>query len=230
MQPSGTVGLVGFATNALFLRDALDKAGIEAQFIARGEYKSAANLFTQDRYTDAHREADSRLIESLHNQVRQAVANSRHLEPGEGDALADKAPLLRADAVTGRLIDRIGFRDEAYARIGELVGAPGISPETRNAASDDAPPRLYLSRYARATASRPTPPMPSIPGRKGKPAIAIVTLHGLIVSGRGGPQLLPLGNSSAGCDAIAAALREAASDDAVSAIVLRVDSPGGSVT
>ena len=47
MQPSGTVGLVGFATNALFLRDALDKAGIEAQFIARGEYKSAANLFTR---------------------------------------------------------------------------------------------------------------------------------------------------------------------------------------
>jgi protease IV len=46
MQPSGTVGLIGFATNALFLRDALEKAGIEAQFIARGEYKSAANLFT----------------------------------------------------------------------------------------------------------------------------------------------------------------------------------------
>ena len=79
MQPSGTVGLVGFATNALFLRDALDKAGIEAQFIARGEYKSAANLFTQDRYTDAHREADSRLIESLHSQVWQAVAESRHI-------------------------------------------------------------------------------------------------------------------------------------------------------
>src|SRR6476619_4551268 len=152
MQPSGTVGLVGFATNAMFLRDALDKAGIEAQFIARGEYKSAANLFTQDRYTDAHREADSRLIESLHGQVWQAVAKSRHLDSAEVDALADKAPLLRDDAVTGRLVDRIGFRDEAYARIGELVGAPGISPETGDADSDDAPPRLYLSRYARATA------------------------------------------------------------------------------
>jgi protease-4 len=229
MQPSGTVGLVGFATNAMFLRDALDKAGIEAQFIARGEYKSAANLFTQDRYTDAHREADSRLIESLHIQVRQAVAESRHLAPDEVDALADKAPLLRDDAITGRLVDRIGFRDEAYARIGELVGGPGISPETGDADSDDAPRRLYLSRYARATASRPTPPMPSIPGRKGKPTIAVVTLHGPIVSGRGGPQLLPLGNSSAGGDTIAAALREAASDDAVAAIVLRVDSPGGSV-
>src|SRR4029079_6746880 len=177
MQPSGTVGLVGFATNALFLRDALDKAGIEAQFIARGEYKSAANLFTQDRYTDAHRDADSRLIESLHNQVRQAVANSRHLEPGEVDALADKAPLLRDDAVTGRLIDRIGFRDEAYARIGELVGAPGISPETGDADCDDAPPRLYLSRYARATASRHTAPLPPIPWRKTKANIGRVHLH-----------------------------------------------------
>jgi protease-4 len=226
MQPSGTVGLVGFATNAMFLRDALDKAGIEAQFIARGEYKSAANLFTQDRYTDAHREADSRLIESLHAQVLRGVADSRHLEPDEIDALADKAPLLRDDAVTGRLVDRIGFRDEAYARIGELVGAPGISPETGDADSDEAPPRLYLSRYARATAARPTP---SIPGRK-KPTIAVVTLHGPIVSGRGGPQLLPLGNSNAGGDTIAAALREAAANDDVSAIVLRVDSPGGSVT
>jgi protease-4 len=225
MQPSGTVGLVGFATNALFLRDALDKAGIEAQFIARGEYKSAANLFTQDRYTDAHREADCKLIESLHGQVRQAVAASRHLDAAEVDALADKAPLLRDDAVTGRLVDRIGFRDEAYARIAELAGAPGISPETGDADSDDGPPRLYLSRYARATASRPSPP---IPGRK-KPTIAVVTLHGPIVSGRGGPQLLPFGNSSAGGDTIAAALRDAAAND-VAAIVLRVDSPGGSVT
>jgi len=230
MQSSGTVGLVGFATNALFLRDALNKAGIEAQYIARGEYKSAANRFTQDRYTDAHREADSRLIESLHTQVWQAVAESRHLDAAEVDALADKAPLLRDDAVTGRLVDRIGFRDEAYARIGELVGAQGISPETGDADADDAPPRQYLSRYARAAASRSTPPMPSIPGRKTKPTIAVVTLHGMIVSGRGGPQLLPLGNSSAGADTIAAALREAAADDSVSAIVLRVDSRGGSLT
>lgn len=227
MQPSGTVGLIGFATNAMFLRDALDKAGIEAQFIARGEYKSFANLFTQDSYTESHREADSRLIESLQAQVWEGVAKSRHLEPAEINALADKAPLLRDDAVTGRLVDRIGFRDEAYARIAELVGAPGISPETRDADSEDAPPRLFLSRYGKATASRPSPP---VPGRKGRPAIAVVTLHGPIVSGRGGPQVLPIGNSSAGGDTIAAALREAAADDSVSAIVLRVDSPGGSVT
>jgi protease-4 len=227
MQPSGTVGLVGFATNALFLRDALDKAGVQAQFIARGEYKSAANLFTQGEYTDPHREADSRLIESLHAQVLAAVAESRHIEPADVDALADKAPLLRDAAVEGRLVDRIGFRDEAYARMGELVGAPDVSPETGDADDPDAPPRLYLSRYAKTSTSVPTP---SLPGRKTKPTIAVVTLAGPIVSGRGGRQLSPLGTSSAGGDTIAAALREAAADDSVSAVVLRVDSPGGSVT
>jgi len=230
MQPSGTVGLIGFATNAMFLREALDKAGIEAEFIAKGEYKSAANLFTQDRYTEPHREADSRLIESLRAQVYEAIAESRHLSVAEVDALADRAPLLRDDAVASRLVDRIGFRDEAYARIAELVGAPGISPETGSADSEDAPPRLYLSRYAKATASRPSPPLPPIPGRKAKPTVAVVTLNGPIVSGRGGPQVLPFGSSSAGGDTIAAALREAAADDDVAAIVLRVNSPGGSVT
>ncbi|HYB34990.1 MAG TPA: signal peptide peptidase SppA [Mycobacterium sp.] len=231
MQPSGTVGLVGFATNALFLRDALNKAGIEAQCVTRGEYKSAANRYTQDRYTDAHREADTKLLESLHAQVWQAVAESRKIEPDVVDALADRAPLLRDDAVASGLVDRIGFRDQAYARIAELVGAEGISPETGDADADDnAPPRLYLARYARASGPRPAPPLPPIPGRKPKPTVAVVTVAGLIVNGRGGPRVLPFDPASVGADTIAAALREAAADDSVSAIVLRVDSRGGTLT
>ncbi|OMC06723.1 signal peptide peptidase SppA [Mycolicibacter heraklionensis] len=222
MQPSGTVGLIGFATNATFLRTALGKAGIEAQFVARGEYKSAANLFTQDSYTEAHREADTALVQSLHAQVRAAVAESRKLDADVVDALADRAPLLRDDAVQSGLIDRIGFRDEAYDRIAELAGAAGAT----GADAAGAPPRLYLGRYAHATAGSG----PTLPGRKAKPAIAVVTVAGAIVSGSGGPQLSPLGNRSVGGDTIAAALREAAADDAVAAIVLRVDSPGGSVT
>ena len=228
MQPSGTVGLIGFATNALFLRDALDKAGIEAQFVARGEYKSAANLFTQDRYTDAHREADTRLLESLRGQVWQAIADSRNIGQDALDGLADQAPLLRDIAVESGLIDRVGFRDEAYARIAELVGAKDISPDSGDADGDDAPSRLYLSRYARATGPD-GPARPSMPGRGPKSTIAVVTVAGPIVSGRGGSRL-PFGSSNAGGDTIAAALREAAHDDSVSAIVLRVDSPGGSVS
>ncbi|MDT5011041.1 MAG: protease [Mycobacterium sp.] len=224
MQPSGTVGLVGFAAHALFLRGALDKAGVEAQFVARGEYKSAANLFTQDGYTDAHREADTRLVESLHSQVWQAVAQSRKLEVADVDALADRAPLLREDAVSGKLVDRIGFRDEAYARIAELVGTEG------RAGGEDEPPRLFLARYARAAAHRGSVPTPKLPGRHAKPTIALVAVTGPIVSGRGGSNPLPLASNSSGGDTIAAALREAAAADDVAAVVLRVDSPGGSVT
>ena len=223
MQPSGTVGLIGFATNATFLRNALTKAGIEAQFVARGEYKSAANLFTQDGYTDAHREADTALVDSLHAQVRAAVAQARGLDPTVVDALADRAPLLRDDAVATGLIDRIGFRDEAYQRLAELTGADGIA----GADDPDAPPRLFLSRYVQATNDRSGPVMP---GRKAKPGIAVVTVSGAIVSGSGGPSLSPLGTRNVGGDTIADALRQAAADDDVAAIVLRVDSPGGSVT
>lgn len=219
MQPSGTVGLIGFATNALFLRDALDKAGVQAQFVARGEYKSAANLFTEAHYTDAHREADSRLIESLHSQVWQGIAESRKVEGHVLDGLADRAPLLRDDAVGAGLVDRIGFRDEAYLRIAGMTGAG----ELEDPDGDEAPPRLFLSRYAQTRTG-------GLPIRSKKPTIAVVTVAGPIVSGRGGPQALPLSRSSAGGDAIAAALREAASDDDVKAVVLRVDSPGGAVT
>jgi protease-4 len=231
MQPTGTVGLIGFATNALFLRDALGKAGIEAQFVTRGEYKSAANLFTQDHYTDAHREADARLIASLHSQVWEAIAESRRIEVAAVDELANRAPLLRDAAVTGHLVDRIGFRDEAYSRIAELIGVDGISPETGDADSDDnAPPRLFLSRYAQIRKSGAPVPMPPVPGRKKRPRIAVVTVAGSIVSGRGGPQGLPFGRSSAGADTIGAALRQVATDDDVAAVVVRIDSPGGAVT
>jgi len=218
MQPSGTVGLVGFATSALFLRDALDKLGVEAQFTARGEYKSAANLFTQDGYTEAHREADTALVNSLRAQVWEAVAASRGIDLDALDGLADRAPLLRDDAVTAKLVDRIGFRDEAYTRIAEMAGAP--------AEDSEAAPRLFLSRYART--NRPSMPTPQLPGRSRR-GIAVVTLAGPIVSGKGRP-VSPLGGASAGGDTLAAALRQAGADDDVAAVVLRVDSPGGSVT
>ncbi|WP_205876479.1 signal peptide peptidase SppA [Mycobacterium camsae] len=227
MQPSGGVGLIGFAANAMFLRDALDKAGVEAQFVARGEYKSAANLFTEGGFTDAHREAVTRMLESLQGQVWQAVAESRDIAVDALDELADRAPLMRDDAVASGLVDRIGFRDEAYARMAELVG-DGSADEDNDA--EEKPPRMYLARYAGSARPRLAPPVPAIPGRRGKPTIAVVTVEGAIVNGRGGLQGVPFGPSNAGGDTIAAALREVVADDSVSAIVVRVDSPGGSVT
>ncbi|MCA2249239.1 signal peptide peptidase SppA [Mycobacterium intracellulare] len=223
MQPAGSVGLIGFASNATFLRDAFDKAGIEAEVVARGEYKSAANRFTEHGFTEAHREAVTRMLESIREQAWEAVGTSRKLDSAALDALADRAPLLREEAVSSGLVDRIGFRDEAYDRIAELVGVKEVSEE-------NAPPRLYVSRYAGAARSRLIPPAPSVPGRRPKPTVAVINVDGTIVDGRGGPQFLPFGTSTVGSDTIAPALREAAADDSVSAIVVRVNSPGGSVT
>ena len=230
MQPSGTVGLVGFATNALFLRDALDKAGLEAQFVARGEYKSAANLFTQDSYTEAHREADSRLIGSLHSQVWQAVAESRHLEPAEIDALADKAPVLRDDAVTGRLVDRIGFRDEAYAPDRRTRWRTGHFAGTGDADSDPTRHRGCTCRAMRAP-PHPASTIPSIPGRKtqadhrrGHPGRADRQRPRRPATARRSGTRVPAGTPSP---------RHCGKRPPMttwSAIVLRVNSPGGSVT
>jgi protease-4 len=226
MQPAGSVGLIGFASNATFLRDAFDKAGIEADVVARGEYKSAANRFTEHGFTEAHREAVTRMLESIREQVWEAVARSRKLDATTLDALADRAPLLREEALSSGLVDRIGFRDEAYARIAELVDPQGHSEDDPD---ENEPPRLYVSRYAGAGRSRLTPPVPPVPGRRSKPTVAVVNVDGTIVDGRGGPQFLPFGASTVGSDTIAPALREAAADDSVSAIVLRINSPGGSV-
>ncbi len=223
MQPAGSVGLIGFASNATFLRAAFDKAGIEPQFIARGEYKSAANRYTEHGFTEAHREAVTRMLQSLQEQVWEAVAASRELDADALDALADRAPLLREEAVASGLVDRIGFRDEAYDRVAEMVGVEHVSEE-------NTPPRLYVSRYAGAARSRLAPPVPSVPGRRAKPTVAVINIDGEIVDGRGGPQFLPFGASTVGSDTIASALREATADESVSAIVLRVNSPGGSVT
>lgn len=230
MQPSGSVGLIGFASNANFLRTALDKAGIDAEFVARGEYKSAANVFTEHGFTEAHREAVTRMLESLQDQVWRAIADSRSIDVAALDTLADRAPLLRDDAVASGLVDRIGFRDQAHTRIAELVGVEGVSAEDAESDPEKLAPRLNLARYAAAARPRLVPPAPSLPGRRSKPTLAVITLQGPIVTGRGGPQLLPFGHSAVGGDTIAAALREAAGDDSVSAIVLRIDSPGGSVT
>ncbi|ASW92010.1 signal peptide peptidase SppA [Mycobacterium marseillense] len=227
MQPAGSLGLIGFASNATFLRDAFDKAGIEAEVVARGEYKSAANRFTEHGFTEAHREAVTRMLESIREQVWQAIAQSRNVDATALDALADRAPLLREEAVSSGLVDRIGFRDEAYARIAELVEPQDHSGDESD---EDEPHRLYLSRYAGAARSRLVPPVPSVPGRRPKPTVAVVNVDGTIVDGRGGPQFLPFGTSTVGSDTLAPALREAAADDSVSAIVVRVNSPGGSVT
>jgi protease-4 len=200
LQPSGDLGLTGVSLNQAFVKDALAKLGVEYQLGQRHEYKTAANMFTQDHMTDAHRESTRRIVESVTEQIVTGVAESRSLEPKRVRELIDQGPFIGAEAVEAGLVDALKYRDEVYA---ETVGDARL---------------LYVARYAKTPRKLPHP---------GESVVALVHGNGMIRLGRSGRS--PLGGGGAmGSDTITAALRSARTDDKVKAIVFRVDSPGGS--
>ena len=222
MQPSGSVGLVGFASSATFLRDALDKAGIEAQFTARGEYKSAANLFTEGGFTEAHREAVTRMLESLQEQVWQAVAESRDIDSGALDALADRAPLLRDDAVIRSGRPHRFPRRSLCSHCGN--GWRGrVSPNRES--TEDARAAALPDALRRCAAGHGCP-AGALGSRSPSQAHDRRDRHWRAHRRRAWRAAVPaVRHLSAAADTIAAALREVAADDSVSAIVLQGGQP-----
>jgi protease-4 len=206
LQPSGDLGLTGIAAETTFLRGVLDKLGLEPQLAQRHEYKNAVDRIARHDYTDAFREASTRLVTSAYGQVVAGIAAARGLAESRVRELVDAAPLSAAEASDAGLIDHVGYRDEVYAGLDR--GEADL---------------LYLSRYARTTAPR------KLAGRlRGRrDAVAVITVAGPIQQGRSRRTLLG-SDTGAGSDTVAAALRSAGRADGVKAVVLRVDSPGGS--
>lgn len=210
LQPSGTLALTGATVSMTLLRGALDKVGVEPQLGQRHEYKTAAEQLGAHEVSDANREMSQRLADSVVEQVRTLVGCARGLSDADLDAVLAAAPLSADQALAARLVDRLGYRDQAYAEVRRTAGRHG---EVR---------LQYASRYA--AQHRRTR---SLPGRA-RPVVAVVDVTGGIVSGRG--SAAPGRGPTAGSDAVGAALRLAADDADVRAVVLRVDSPGGSYT
>lgn len=213
LQPSGDVGLTGVSVEVTFIRGTLDRLGIEPQLGRRYEYKNAADRLVERGFTQAHREAADRLAASAFEQVLTAVAVGRGLPVQRVTELVDRAPLLAADALEAGLVDKLGYRDEAYAALRERLGG---DVELR-----------YLARY------RPPDALPKrlataagrLTGRT-EPVVALVTGAGGIRQGRSGRS--PMSGAAMGSATVGAALRAAAREDSVRAVVFRVDSPGGS--
>ncbi len=219
LQPSGTLGLTGVAVQQVFFRDALEKLGVGFESAKRYEYKSAPEQFTESGFTGPAREAEARLAESVTEQLVGAIAAGRGLSVEQALALLARGPFLAAQALTEGLVDGLLYRDEVYDQV-------------RKEAGQDAT-LLYLQRYQR------TQSIGDLPRRLGSSVqglapgqqerfVATIYAHGAIRagrSGRGGP-----GGGGMGSDTVAAALRAAAADDGARAVVLRVNSPGGSYT
>ena len=209
LQPSGDVGLTGLSLEQWFYRGALDKLGLEYEVGKRYEYKNAADRLTEQGFTGPAREALEQLASSLTGQLTAAVAERLSVPPARARELIDNGPYVAQEALELRLVDALGYRDEVYDEVRKSAG-PGAH-------------LLYLGRYhrSRALAERARKlPDPA------EDMIALIHASGPIRRGRSGRG--PLSGGAMGSDTVSAALRAAAADRRVRAIVLRVNSPGGS--
>src|SRR3984957_12501115 len=219
LQPSGTLGLTGVAVEQVFLHGALERLGIDFQSAKRHEYKSAADQLTETGFSPPAREAAARLAESLAKQLAAAIAAGRGLTVEHSLALLARGPFLAQQALSERLVDGLLYRDEVYEQVRKEAGADVTL--------------LYLQRYRRTHSLSDLPRrlrsgvQELTPGQSER-FVAMIYAHGAIRSGRsgrGGP-----GGGGMGSDTVAAALRAAAADEGARAVVLRVNSPGGSAT
>src|SRR5216684_3594283 len=123
LQPLGSLGLIGLHTDLPFFRGALDRLGIRPSFAHREQYKSAMNSLTETAMTAPQREEVEDLLRATSGQIVRGIAGARKLSEAEVARLIDRGPFVADEAKSARLIDRIGYRDEAIAKAKERAGA-----------------------------------------------------------------------------------------------------------
>jgi len=204
LSPTATLDLTGIASYELFLRGTLDKIGAYPDTMHIGEYKTASNNFTETTYTRAHREMAESLNADLYEQLVRGLADGRHKKESEVRQLIDHGPFLPEDAIRAGLIDDVAYEDEIDDKV-------KLSPSgtAHFLANDD---------------YRHTSPM-SLGLNRG-PRIAVIYATGIIASGESNYD--SASGAVVGSETMLDYLRKARADSSIKAIVLRVDSPGGS--
>jgi protease-4 len=207
VPPPGELFINGLAADVMFFRGSLDKLGIYPDIYQIGKYKSAGDMFTQKQMTDAHREYINSLLDDLFGRFVQTIAETRHKTPEEVKALIDNAPYNGEQAKQAGLIDEVAYRDEVEKQIKATLGYKETDQfyPVRSEYRDVSPESLGLNKGER---------------------IAVIYATGEIGSGRS--ENSPSGDQSIGSDTLSRAVTDAAADKSIKAIVIRVDSPGGS--
>ncbi len=203
LQPSGDVGLTGIIMESPFLKGTLSKLGMSLHGDHRYEYKAALNFYTESKYTGPHKEEMTAIMNSWFNQIKDGICQARQISPDNFQALVDAGPYLGKEAVAAKLVDAVAYRDEVYGDVKKQAG--------------DGAELLYLDKYL-SRAGRPHD--------HGK-TIALVFGVGDVTRGKSDYDPVQ-GSQSMGSDTVAGAIRAAAEDKDVKAILFRVDSPGGS--
>ncbi len=203
LQPSGDVGLTGIIMESPFIKGTLEKLGMSFHGDHRYEYKTALNFYTESKYTDAHKEEITALMTSWFNQIKDGICQARQIDPDKFQAIVDAGPYLGKEAVAAKLVDAVAYRDEVYGDVKSKAG--------------DGAELLYLDKYL------------SRAGRPHDHGKNIALVFGVGDVTRGQSDYDPVEDTqSMGSDTVAGAIRAAAEDKDVKAILFRVDSPGGS--
>ena len=203
LQPSGDVGLTGLILESPFIKGTLSKLGMTFHGDHRYEYKNALNFFTETKYTAPHKEAETALMNSWFSQMKEGICQARQIAPEKFQALVDAGPYLGKEAVDAKLVDGVAYRDEVYGKVKEQAGHGAEL--------------LYIDKYL-DRAGRPHD--------HGKTVALVFGVGGVQ---RGKSDYDPVqGELTMGSDTVAGAIRAAAEDPDVKAILFRVDSPGGS--
>ena len=200
LAPAGDLNLLGLGIESRFLRGALDKLKIEPEFNQVGRYKSAVETYTRSEYTPESKEAVAAVLDGYYSQIVSAIAEARRKSAGEVQRLIDGAPFSAQEALARGLVDQLSYPDQFRDHLRRRVGRR--------------PAYLAIEDYQ---------PRRSFAARR----VAVVFALGTIVRGRGGTA--PWTEETfLGSDDMASLLRDMAEDESVAAVVLRIDSPGGS--
>jgi protease-4 len=203
IHPRTVLELHGVRAEALFLRRSLEKLGVEAEFERVGAYKDAPDTFLRDDLSEESREALTGLVDAVHETLVSALAEGRKMDRERARALLGEGPFTAVEAKDQGLVDGLGYIDEVRKR---------MAPPEEELKS------ISVSDYRRAAASGP------VFGADAR--IALIYGVGTIVGGASTDD--PIFGRVMGSDTLAEAFRSAREDDAIRAVVFRIDSPGGS--
>lgn len=214
LDPYGIILLPGLASEPMFYAGAFEKFGIGIQVTRVGKYKSYVEPFTRKDMSPENREQVQKLLDDVWGSLVADIAQSRGITPAALQATVDAEGLIRADtAKTAKLVDRIAYRDEVIDDLKAKTGRKGAKDTFK---------QISLSNYARIAPDRADHNRKGVMPVRGS-NIALVYAEGAIVDGEG--EVGDIGGVK-----FARELRLLRQNDSIKAIVLRVNSPGGSAT
>lgn len=203
LNPAGEMEFKGMVAQVMFFKGLLDKIDVEAQVIRHGKFKSAIEPFTLDKMSEPNKVQTLTFISGMWNHLLDGISASRKVSVDDLNAIASGYKIQSPeDAVNLKMVDKLMYKDEVLDELKNRVGAKSIKDLKL----------MKLGKYAKA---------PEADKKSSNDKIAVIYASGDIVSGEGNEE-------SVGSERISKAIRKARLDDKVKAIVLRVNSPGGS--